>query len=45
MERRGKGEENIERGGGRGDWNEEQWRGEIRGEVIMHSGKEMERKV
>lgn len=33
-ERRGEGEENRER--------EEQWRGEIRGEVIMHIGREME---
>lgn len=37
MERRGEGEENIDRGA----WNGEQWRGEKRGEVIMHTGKKL----
>lgn len=30
--------------GEKGAWNEEQRRGEIRGEVIMHIGREMEGK-
>lgn len=37
MERRGEGEENIDRGA----WNGGQWRGEKRGEVIMHTGKKL----